>query len=942
MFTVLLLFLQLISSTSHPTPIGFDQCTLDLETLLLNTTTIPNGPDILSAWGLGQGDLGSYSICATYEQQKYHYCWMGTDITRAIGLCVPATCTQKVLLRNIDVIVDVVEHLKYNASLDIFKAGCTQLEPFDTSAYITSISIATLVLIFTVSSIASWRKRCFTCMERGCDCVGQRNPFASNASNNNVSTLDYWNLGWSQHAPGIENSPAATTMTWNNEQTMEQGVDSGGAGEMKKPNQQNSDSDGGISPPSDHYSRSAPITTRRPSRPTVPPYMLSNLGSGGSGGSGDIDQHESSRHGNGPNQSDSDTEQHETKRNGLDEPLLSPASLLPSSSLSRGNGNNNYLMHDHVNQMNSTQQSNTSLNGESEENDSCLLKVTSIVVNSFSLKQTWRQLCAKDRRPLSPLHALRVLATLWVILGNIVVYMMPVIRNLPDVEYAVTHSWTSQVILSSVLANDCFLVLGGFFAGHSFLVRLKAVNRKSAFADISNLRYGCIDVPRMYASRLVRILPTYGLVLASLITISGKLNPGPLHSVFQNNAVEPCRELWWSNILLINNLYPQTGTTGSDWYSAKACMSWTWYLAVDWELYIISPIFVMLYWKHRKIGWIFLVMTLLGAIGVQIWLAMHFHYSMNPFHYLNTIDEYHTVASIKPYTRCVPYLMGLGAAMIFHNEAGRLKRGSGGKKKIRNRFCSGEMSLPISPETSGTDSPPRRSRNNNTNSSRSNSTNAHGNRTNVGSNTSNGKENRGRYRDVIESSKCVLFGFVASITSILFVVFIPATDYLGASDHKQPTHKWSWNNTDNEMHHYSPYHTVISNWSDFGSVLYAVLSHVVLGLAMTFIVLAFSLGHGGWLRELAKAQLWQPLSRLTFGVYLVHPMLIFFTYTSSLDLIYFQPLTVLTNFISLTILAFLVAFVLFILVTLPCSRMGRALIWGVQIGHHRRSRSGMR
>lgn len=230
MFTVLLLFLQLISSTSThlPTPIGFDQCTLDLETLLLNTTTIPNGPDILSAWGLGQGDLGSYSICATYEQQKYHYCWMGTDITRAIGLCVPATCTQKVLLRNIDVIVDVVEHLKYNASLDIFKAGCTQLEPFDTSAYITSISIATLVLIFTVSSIASWRKRCFTCMERGCDCVGQRNPFASNASNNNVSTLDYWNLGWSQHAPGIENSPAATTMTWNNEQTMEQGVDSGG------------------------------------------------------------------------------------------------------------------------------------------------------------------------------------------------------------------------------------------------------------------------------------------------------------------------------------------------------------------------------------------------------------------------------------------------------------------------------------------------------------------------------------------------------------------------------------------------------------------------------------------------------------------------------------------------------------------------------------------
>jgi peptidoglycan/LPS O-acetylase OafA/YrhL len=106
-----------------------------------------------------------------------------------------------------------------------------------------------------------------------------------------------------------------------------------------------------------------------------------------------------------------------------------------------------------------------------------------------------------------------------------------------------------------------------------------------------------------------------------------------------------------------------------------------------------------------------------------------------------------------------------------------------------------------------------------------------------------------------------------------------------------------------------------------------------MGLSMTFIVLAFSLGHGGWLLDLAKAQWWQPLSRLTFGVYLVHPMLIFFAYTSSLDLIYFQPLTVLTNVISLAILSFCISFILFVLVTLPCSRMGRALIWGVQIGH---------
>ena len=315
---------------------------------------------------------------------------------------------------------------------------------------------------------------------------------------------------------------------------------------------------------------------------------------------------------------------------------------------------------------------------------------------------------------------------------------------------------------------------------------------------------------------------------------------------------------------MINNIYPQSGTSGSDWYSAKACMSWTWYLAVDFQLYLISPIFVIIFWKHRKVGWCVVAFTLLSAIGVQIWLAMHFHYSMNPFHYQNTVDEYHTVASIKPYTRCVPYLMGLGAAMIFHNEAGRLKRG-------HNRQLSSAGSETFdSPDLTPDESPPQRRR-------MSGASAAAGG----GGITSGSVAAIGAF---VASSKCVLFGFVAAITSILVVIFLPATDYWNAVDSGGAA--GHHNNNDHHHHHLSSNttavmtpipHTVISNWSDFVSVVYAVFSHVVIGLSMTFIVLAFSLGHGGWLRELAKAQWWQPLSRLTFGVYLVHPMIIFFS-----------------------------------------------------------------
>jgi peptidoglycan/LPS O-acetylase OafA/YrhL len=926
-----------------PIPVNIlGECTTDLERLLLNTSLVPNGNKILSAWGLGQGDLGSYSICATYEKLKYHYCWMGTDITRAIGLCVPSSCTASVILQNINIIVAVVEHLQYNSSLDIFETGCTQIDPIDTGAIITISITSTLLLLLLVSSIASWRKRCFDCMERGCDCV----------SVGNRTQLDNWNWGgWSLQNSAPYDSVGSTDVG---------GTDVGGGfafssnnasnnrGEIKcGSNQQNSDSEGNtISNRRSNITNGTTFSrqSRRPSRPTVPPHMV---------GAGS----EFVAAKRGPNQSDSDVE--ETKNSftsrPLDVPLLSPAA-------SRG---------DVEDGIHNSRQSTHSYSNE-ETSDSCLLKVSSIIINSFSLKATYRQLCAKDRRPLAPLHALRVLATLWVILGNIVVYMMPVIRNLAAVEDEITHAWTAQVVVGAVLANDVFLVLGGFFAGHSFLVRLKAVNRKSAFSSISNLRYGCIDVPRMYASRLVRILPTYGVVLGWLITISGKLNPGPLHSVFQENAVEPCKKLWWSNILLINNIYPMTDVNdSSDWYSAKVCMSWTWYLAVDFQLYLVSPIFVMIFWRFRKAGWYILCLTLFCAIGVQIWLGMHFHYSMNPFHYSDTKDEYHTVASIKPYTRCVPYLLGLGAAMIFHNEAGRLKRGgnrggSRGDEKSRRHLSS----LEGTPNASGSEeSSPQRSRNH----SSHHHSNVDLSGIGSGDNGAGRKSQRGssssslRYRDVLESSNCVLFGFVAAVATILLVVFLPATDYLGADNNHGGTSPdvhgghgggsrggsigcGGSNVTKNDFHatyincskynSNNQYRTVISNWSDLGSVAYAVFSHVAMGLSITFIVLAFSLGHGGWLREMTKAQWWHPLSRLTYGVYLVHPMLIFFSYTASLDLIYFQPLTVVINFISLTILSFFISFLLFLLITLPFRRIGRGMIWGIQIGHGKRLRGG--
>lgn len=52
-----------------------------------------------------------------------------------------------------------------------------------------------------------------------------------------------------------------------------------------------------------------------------------------------------------------------------------------------------------------------------------------------------------------------------------------------------------------------------------------------------------------------------------------------------------CR-YWWRNVLYINNLYSMD----------DMCMTWSWYLSVDFQCFIISTILLNLYRKLPRIS----------------------------------------------------------------------------------------------------------------------------------------------------------------------------------------------------------------------------------------------------------------------------------------------------------------------------------------------------
>lgn len=44
-------------------------------------------------------------------------------------------------------------------------------------------------------------------------------------------------------------------------------------------------------------------------------------------------------------------------------------------------------------------------------------------------------------------------------------------------------------------------------------------------------------------------------------------------------------------------------------------MGETWYLAVDMQLFILSPLFIYFIWRWKRIGFVLLVTATLGSLG---------------------------------------------------------------------------------------------------------------------------------------------------------------------------------------------------------------------------------------------------------------------------------------------------------------------------------------
>ncbi|XP_030245897.1 nose resistant to fluoxetine protein 6, partial [Drosophila navojoa] len=273
---------------------------------------------------------------------------------------------------------------------------------------------------------------------------------------------------------------------------------------------------------------------------------------------------------------------------------------------------------------------------------------------AFSLRQNLRQLMkiSKPSIHLIPcLHGIRCLTIIWIIWGHDYMFLLlaPNVNSYEVIAWAQTPF--SMILQSGTIAVDTFFLLSGMLLAMSTLREL-------------DRRAGRLHVPLMYLHRIVRLTPVLAIAVLFLMTLFPRLDSGPLWQQFTSSS-QLCYETWWATLLYVQN-YAAAG---------RMCLGHAWYLAVDMQLFLLSPLLLWpLYrWRRRAVAGIVLLIALLFGCVFSI-IMLNKLAVFNRKGNLGADSLEMRMIYYTTHARAMPWLIGLLFGCFLHGEQGRRHR----------------------------------------------------------------------------------------------------------------------------------------------------------------------------------------------------------------------------------------------------------------------------
>jgi len=125
---------------------------------------------------------------------------------------------------------------------------------------------------------------------------------------------------------------------------------------------------------------------------------------------------------------------------------------------------------------------------------------------------------------------------------------------------------------------------------------------------------------------------------------------------------------------------------------------------------------------------------------------------------------------------------------------------------------------------------------------------------------------------------------------------------------------------------YGTYTNVDDNWSMIENVLYFTLSRSAFILGLAILCYLMLNDYGLFIKSLLSFDFWTPLARLSFGAYLVHPMIITTAFSSRRVAINWDVWTVTLQFTGFVLLTYAVSLLLWLGIEKPFSNLEKIII----------------
>ncbi|XP_044262889.1 nose resistant to fluoxetine protein 6-like [Tribolium madens] len=261
---------------------------------------------------------------------------------------------------------------------------------------------------------------------------------------------------------------------------------------------------------------------------------------------------------------------------------------------------------------------------------------------AFSFLHNGRKLfrSSKNSDQLLCLNGIKAISMMWVIIGHEYSHVM----NVPISNFFAIKDWqndpANMFISGATVSVDTFFVVGGLVTVYTFL---KSMDKGLKF-----------NVLLFYVHRYLRLTPAYFIVGLIHLFLLNHLGNGPLWKIVDVSLVDSCRTGWWSSLLYIAN-YVQKGI----------CVPQTWYLQVDMQLVILSPIVLIPLFRWPKIG--------LSALGFLIIAGCVSPFVIGYAKNLggrmsnnNNTEDYTNYYYITAYARFGPYVIGMLAGYFLY------------------------------------------------------------------------------------------------------------------------------------------------------------------------------------------------------------------------------------------------------------------------------------